>query len=68
MTMLTQARGPFRPSTRTREAVDATAAKTCLAAIKRFCMGALTVLLAGGIVAAIMALKVALYLPGFIHR
>jgi hypothetical protein len=36
--------------------------------IRRFCLGALTILLAGTAVAAIMALKIAIYLPLFIHH
>ena len=37
------------------------AAKTHLSAIKRFCLGALAVLSAGGLVAAAIALKTAIY-------
>jgi hypothetical protein len=36
--------------------------------IKRFCMGALTVLAAGAALTAIMALKIAVYLPHVIHH
>ncbi len=36
--------------------------------IKRFCVAAVTILAAGTAVAAIMALKVAIYLPLFIHH
>jgi uncharacterized RDD family membrane protein YckC len=39
-----------------------------LAMIKRFFIRVLTVLAAGGAVAVIMALKVAIYLPRFIHH
>jgi hypothetical protein len=43
-------------------------AQAHLAMIGRFCIGALTLLAAGGVVAAIMALKIAIYLPGFIQH
>jgi len=71
MTMLTHTRGPFewaRYSSARRDTVGAGAAKAHLAMIKRFCLGALTILLAGTAVAAIMALKIAIYLPLFIHH
>jgi hypothetical protein len=70
MTMLTHIRGPFeraRYSSAGRDTVGAGAAKAHLAMIKRFCLGALTILLAGTAVAAIMALKIAIYLPLFIR-
>jgi hypothetical protein len=66
MTMLTHIRGPFeraRNSSAGRDTVGAGAAKAHLAMIKRFCLGALTILLVGTAVAAIMALKIAIYLP-----
>jgi hypothetical protein len=43
-------------------------AQAHLAVIKRFCIGALAVLAAGGAVAAIMALKIVAYLPLFMHH
>jgi hypothetical protein len=70
MTMLTHTRGPFervRYSPESRSDVRASRAAAHLAAIKRFCLGALTTLLAGSAVAAIMALKIAIYLPRLIH-
>jgi hypothetical protein len=71
MTMLTHPRGPFeraRYPLESRSDVRASSAAAHLAMIKRFCLGALTILLAGSAVAAIMALKVAIYLPRFIHH
>ena len=71
MTMLTHMRGTFeraRYSSARRDTVEAGAAKAYLAMIKRFCLSALTILLAGTAVAAIMALKIAIYLPLFIHH
>jgi hypothetical protein len=70
MTLLTHMRGPFeraRYSSARRDTVGAGAAKAHLAMIKRSCLGALTILLAGTAVAAIMALKIAIYLPLFIQ-
>jgi hypothetical protein len=71
MTMLTHARGPFeraRYSSGSRDPAGAgVAAATYLALIKRFFMRVLMVLAAGGFVAAIMTLKVAIYLPRFVH-
>jgi hypothetical protein len=68
MTMLTHTRGPFeRARYSRRDTVGAGTAKAHLAMIKRFCLGALTILLAGTAVAAIMALKIAIYLPLFIR-
>jgi hypothetical protein len=60
MTMLTHARGPLqRPtySPRRQDAAAAGAAEAHLAMIKRFCMCALTILLAGGALSGIIALK-----------
>ena len=60
MTMLTHARSPLqRPtnSPRRQDAAAADAAEAHLAMIKRFCMCALTILLAGGTLAGIIALK-----------
>ena len=64
MTMLTHARGPLqRPtySPRRQDAAAAGAAEAHLAMIKRFCISALTVLAAGGAIAAIIALKAAIF-------
>jgi hypothetical protein len=71
MTMLTHTRGPFEQvpySSGGRGAFGTGRAKAHLAMIKRFCMGALTILLAGSAVAAIMSLKIAIYLPRLIHH
>jgi len=65
MTMLMHTRGPleraFYPSTR-RDTAGADAARAHLSMIKRFCMSALTVLAAGCAIAAIIALKAAMFL------
>lgn len=71
MTMLTHTRGPFERapySLESRSDVRASSAADHLATIKRFCLGTLTILLAGSAVAAIMALKIAIYLPRFLHH
>ncbi len=71
MTMLTHTRGPFERapySSGARDTVGAGAAKAHLAMIKRFCISAVTILAAGCAVTAIMALKIAIYLPLFIHH
>ena len=71
MTMLTHTRGAFEPAGRpleTRSEPGAGSAAAHLAAIKRACLGALAILLGGSVVAAIMALKIAIYLPRFIHH
>jgi hypothetical protein len=71
MTMLTHARGPFertRYSSRSQSAVRAGSAAAHLAMIRRFCIGAVTILAAASGVAVIMALKIAIYLPRFIHH
>ena len=60
MTMLTHARGPFRRPTcspERREAATPGAAEAHVAMIKRFCICALTILLAGSALAGIIALK-----------
>jgi hypothetical protein len=60
MTMLTHARGPFQRPTYSPERQDAAtpgAAEAHVAMIKRFCICALTILLAGGALAGIIALK-----------
>jgi hypothetical protein len=65
MTMLTHSRGRFERvlySSGRRDNVRAGAAQAHLATIKRFCVCALTVLVAGGAVAAVIALKTAVYL------
>jgi hypothetical protein len=70
VTMLTHIRGPFERTLRTarsRNPVRANAAAH-LATIKRFCVGAITILVAGTAVAAIMALKIAIYLPRIFHH
>jgi hypothetical protein len=70
MTMLTHTRGPFeraRTSSARRDTVGAGAGRAHLAMIKRFCWGALTILLAATALVAVMALKIAIYLPLFIH-
>jgi hypothetical protein len=71
MTMLTQTRGPFdgaRYPLENQSGVRGANAAAHLATIKRFCLGALAILLGGSAVAAIMALKIAIYLPRFIHH
>jgi hypothetical protein len=68
--MLTPTRGPFEPARyplENRSDVRATRAAAHLATIKRYFLGALTILVAGSAVAAIMALKIAIYLPRFHH-
>jgi hypothetical protein len=60
MTMLTQTRGPSKPapySSETQNAAGAGAAEAHLGMIKRFCMLALTILLAGAALAGIIALR-----------
>ena len=64
MTMLTHTRGPLERapySPQRRDTVAAPPAAAHLAMIKRFCMCALTVLAAGGAIAAIIALKAAIF-------
>ena len=71
MTMLTPAHGPLhraRHPLETRSDLGAGNAAAHLATIKRFCLGALAILLGGIGVAAIMALKIAIYLPRFIQH
>ena len=64
MTMLTHTGGPFGPAGDLSGGRDAagTGAYAHRAMIKRFCMRALTVLIVGGFVAGIIALKAAFYL------
>jgi len=60
MTVLTHTRGPFeraRSTSGSRGSVGADGAAANLSTIKRFCMGAATILVAGAAIAAIMALK-----------
>jgi hypothetical protein len=60
MTMLTPARGPFQRPTYSPERQDTVtpgAAKAHVAMIKRFCICALTILLAGSALAGVIALK-----------
>ena len=60
MTMLMHTRGPFeraRSSSERQDATGADAAETRLAMIKRFGMCALTLLLAGGALTGIVALR-----------
>jgi hypothetical protein len=69
--MWTHTGGPLKRAPYTAGSQDsarAGAAAAYLAMIKRFSMCVLTVAGAGVAVAAIMALKVAIYLPRFIHR
>ena len=64
MTMLMHTRGPLERapySSQRRDALAARPAAAHLAMIKRFCIGALTVLAAGAAIAAIIALKAALF-------
>lgn len=71
MTMLTQTRGPFERaafSSGDRSSAKATSPAAHLAVIKRFCVAAVSILAAGAVLAAIMALKIAIYLPRFIHH
>jgi hypothetical protein len=71
MTMLTHTRGSFEhaPSSSAQPCKAGTgAAKAHLSAIRRFLAGVLTILAAGTAVAAIMALKIAIYLPRFMHQ
>ena len=60
MTMLTQTRGPSKPapySTEKQNAAGAEAAEAHPGMLKRFCMLALTILLAGAALAGIIALR-----------
>jgi hypothetical protein len=60
MTMLMYTRGPFEEdpnSSERRDAAGADAAEARRAMIKRFCICALTILLAGSALAGIIALK-----------
>jgi hypothetical protein len=64
MTMLMHARDPSERapcSPKAWDTAEAPPAKARLATLKRFCIGALTVLAAGAALAAIVALKAAIY-------
>jgi hypothetical protein len=64
MTLLTQERGPFgRAPYSSREAAGTATANAHLTMIKRFCKFALAVLVVGGALAGIIALKAAVFLP-----
>jgi hypothetical protein len=66
MTMLMHIRGPLERASSARQDTAGTAkARAHLAAVGRFCISALTVVAAGGLLIAIMALKVIVYLPRF---
>ncbi len=71
MTILTHTRVPFERAPYSSEwegLVGAGRAVAHLAAIKRFCLHAVTILAAGCAIAAIMALKIAIYLPLLIRH
>jgi hypothetical protein len=64
MTMLMHTNGPFeraRHSSQRQNRVAARPAAAAYAMIRRFCLGALTVLAAGAALAAVIALKTALF-------
>jgi len=64
MTMLMHTRGSFKPSRRSADGQDTAGtvvANAHLAMIKRFCISTLIVLAVGGTLAAIIALKAALF-------
>jgi hypothetical protein len=64
MTMLMHIHGPFErvpASIKRQSTVSAETAENHLAAAKRFCIGALMVLAAFGALAAVIALKAAIY-------
>jgi hypothetical protein len=68
MTMLTHTGGSFRPARLSQNRQDAGGVVTTsanLAMIKRFCIGAVTVVAAVGALAAIVALKAALFVSVF---
>jgi hypothetical protein len=70
MTMLTHIHTPSgraHYSPETREAAQAAAASARLATIKRLCLRALAVLMVGGALAGIIALKTAIYLSRLNH-
>jgi hypothetical protein len=57
MTMLTQTRGTSKPASYSSRKQNAAGAEAHLGMIKRFCMLALTILLAGAALAGIIALR-----------
>jgi hypothetical protein len=64
-------RGPFeraRHSSGSPRSAEAGRAAAHLAMIKRFCMDAIAILAVTGALTAIMALKVAIFLPRLIHH
>ena len=68
MAMLTHIGGSFKRATHQsgrQDAVGAGAAEAHLAMIKRFCIRAVTVLMAGAALAGIIALKATIYLSRF---
>jgi hypothetical protein len=68
MTMLMHTRDPLErapSSPERRDTVKGGAAQAHLATIKRFCICALVAVAAGGALAAIIALKAAIYLSRF---
>ena len=71
MTLLTHPGGPSarpRPASESRDPARISAAAACLATAKRLFARVLVLLAAGLALVAIMALKVAVYLPRFIHH
>ena len=71
MTMSTHTGGPLERApypTGNQDLARAGAAAAYLAMIKRFSMCVLMMLAAGISIAAIMALKIAIYLPRFVHH
>jgi len=64
MTILTHTRGSFKPprhSTGRQDSAEPVRANAHLALTRRFCISALTGLIVGGTLAAIIALKAALF-------
>ena len=72
MTMLTHRARPVRAGSlllgKARRPVRSGAAKRTWRRSSGFLLGVVTILAAGAAVAAIMALKIAIYLPRFIHH
>ena len=71
MTMLAHTGGPRErtdASPKSRDPAGANAAAAYPAIIGRLLVRVLMMLAAGAAVAAIMALKIAIYLPRFVHR
>jgi hypothetical protein len=70
MTMLTHTGGPVEParhSSSARDAAETGATTARMATIKRFWMSVLAVLIAGGALAGIIALKAAIFLSRISH-